>query len=114
LLKCIDVGAKVKVMEKNHGILSLHKKAIKNIIRKVLFIREPFITVSNNTNSYGYSYKGLLKYLDAGAKVKVMEKIHVVVTWKSPSIALTLPITSFSFWSDSCVESNNLVLIRIC
>jgi len=28
------------------------KKVIKNIIRKVFFICEPFITVTNNTNSY--------------------------------------------------------------
>jgi len=40
LLKCLDAGAKVKVMEKIHGILSLHKKGHKNIIRKVFFIDE--------------------------------------------------------------------------
>jgi len=47
------------------------KEVIKYIIRKVFFICEQFINVTNNTNS---CYKGLLKYLDAGAKVKVMEK----------------------------------------
>jgi len=47
------------------------KEVIKYIIRKVFFICEQFITVTNNTNS---CYKGLLKCLDAGAKVKVMEK----------------------------------------
>jgi len=45
---------------------------IKNIIRKVFFICEPFIAVTNNTNSY--VTKDLLKSLDAGAKVKVLEK----------------------------------------
>jgi len=39
-------------MEKMHGILSLHKKVIQNIIRKIFFICEPFITVTDNTNSY--------------------------------------------------------------
>jgi len=29
LLKCLDAGAKVKVLKKNHGILSLHKKGHK-------------------------------------------------------------------------------------
>jgi len=53
-----------------HGILSLHKKGHKIYIYSI-FICEPFINVINNTNS---CYKGLLKYLDAGAKVKVMEK----------------------------------------
>jgi len=53
LLKCLDVGAKVKVLEKKfleyYGFI---KKVIKNIIRKAFFICEPFITVTNNTNSY--------------------------------------------------------------
>jgi len=30
LLKCLKAGAKVKVMTKIPGILSLHKKAIRN------------------------------------------------------------------------------------
>jgi len=38
LPKCLDAGAKVKVMEKMQGILSLHKTIIKNIIRKVFFL----------------------------------------------------------------------------
>jgi len=60
LLKCLDAGA--NVIKNDH----------KNIIRKVFFICEPFITVTNNTNSY--VTKDLLQCLDAGAKVKVLEK----------------------------------------
>jgi len=51
LLKCLDAGAKVKVVEKIHGIL-FEKKVKKNIIRKVFFISEPFITATNNTGTW--------------------------------------------------------------
>jgi len=38
--------------KKIHGILFLHKKGHKNIIRKVFLTCEPIITVNNNTNTY--------------------------------------------------------------
>jgi len=51
LLKCLDAGAKVKVIEKFMENYPFIKQDIKNIIGKVFLIYEQFKTATNNTNS---------------------------------------------------------------
>jgi len=86
LLKCLEAGAKVKLLETIHGILSLYKKIIKNIIRKVFFICEPFITVTNNTNSY--LTRDCEKVHSEGAKVSTNNK-KSLEDWKNKILNLS-------------------------
>jgi len=62
------------------------KKVIKNIIRKVFFIFEPFTTVTNNTNSY--ITRGSEKVHSEGAKVSTNNK-KSLEDWKNTILNLS-------------------------
>jgi len=66
LLKCLDAGA--NVIKNDH----------KNIIRKVFFNGEPFITVTNNTNSY--VTKDCLNASTHAQRSRYLEKIHGILS----------------------------------
>jgi len=73
-------------MEKNHGILSLHKKGHKKCNKEVFFICEPFITVTSNTNSY--VTMGCEKVHSEGAKVNTNNK-KSLEDWKNKILNLS-------------------------